>query len=135
MSLMPERLPDEQEAALRVAETRATKGPWHAHFHLVCDHENEAYARSIAECFPFGSGEEQFANADFIAAARQGVPALLAELAEVRAHNERITKAIHAIAYAAIGHGSFELTLTNVLRATKRAMNVIDGLADAEGQS
>jgi hypothetical protein len=85
---MADRLTAEQVEALRTAEAMATKGPWFA----VSDGEDETKAHVIATCAGINGHEQSFANANFIVEARNAMPSLLAELAALRAENQRLYK-------------------------------------------
>jgi hypothetical protein len=71
-------LTDEQYAAIRAREAAATPGPWA----IEWDHDDVTGAPFPVSLGPIGylehHGERDVADAEFIAAAREDVPALLA---------------------------------------------------------
>lgn len=82
----------EQElAAIEARATAATPGPWtasHRHVHGTPDNDEQSGLGLEIEGPPQASGRGQFArgaDATFIAAAREDVPALVAEVRRLRA--------------------------------------------------
>jgi hypothetical protein len=127
---MTGRLTAQQEAALLAAEAKATKGPWFAEYHLVGDNQDETKSNIIADCGDrYQSEREQgWADADFIALAREGVPAMLAELTAVRAERDAIREAVLAIPLAADGALPLMDKVERVLRAVNAARDVACGV-------
>ncbi|MYS69433.1 hypothetical protein GTY88_03160 [Streptomyces sp. SID5926] len=81
---VPARLSSEREAEIFARHEAATPGPWSANAQIgvVTNEAGDPLA-------VFGGGEQDRADAAFVAAAREDVPELLAELAAVRAERDQ----------------------------------------------
>lgn len=104
----------ERRAAIKAREGKATPGPWVANEYASGvdlgykpDHErtwgygcDNSFVCDLndGEYHEYCSQDEQRANAEFIAAARQDIPDLLAEVERLWAENLRIEKAANYLA-------------------------------------
>ncbi len=82
-------LSDADLAAMKERETAATPGPW------KWTHGMDSRARVLAPDETFDVRVDGHVDADFIAHARTDVPALLAEVEELRAENERLQRRLY----------------------------------------
>jgi hypothetical protein len=83
--------------AIRKRAEAATEGPWEVNtadseFAIYFDGDNMAMIE-------YGSIIDGFSNAEFIAHARQDVPALIAEVERLRAENNRIKEEVGVITF------------------------------------
>ncbi|WP_432130548.1 hypothetical protein [Streptomyces tendae] len=85
---VPARLSPEREAEIAARHETATPGPWSANAQIgvVTNEAGDPLA-------VFGGGEQDRADAAFVAAAREDVPKLLAELAAARAKRDQARSA------------------------------------------
>jgi hypothetical protein len=136
------RLTPEQEDALRAADAAATPGPWvNGTEPMEDDSVRVCFFRDGKACewcvalsgdmddghWTAETQRRWRADADFIALAREGVPALLAELDAMRAWKKEVEKLVREIGLAASG-GGFD-RLPRVLKAVNGALDVVCGVS------
>ncbi|MCC9307728.1 hypothetical protein LN042_11570 [Kitasatospora sp. RB6PN24] len=95
-------LTGEQLAAIRQRVNYATDGPWWNDEHEIYAGTIDSYDQWVGETCDPGAGGSGSNNAEFIAHARQDVPALLAEVEQLRAEHARYRAAWHSARHRAI---------------------------------
>ncbi|MGQ3551758.1 hypothetical protein [Streptomyces rochei] len=119
---MNARLSPEREAEIAARAEAATPGPWGTHRDLDAVYTIQARPRTtrdgmendgdIATLAVGRLDAEGYANARFAAHAREDVPALLAELAAVRAERDRYRAAWQSASFRAEARGEGILRIT-----------------------
>ncbi|WP_046248086.1 hypothetical protein [Streptomyces sp. MBT28] len=104
---MNDRLTPSREAEIAARAAAATRGPWGSHRDLDAVYTVQARPRTtrhgmendgIIAALPADRADaESYANARFLAHAREDVPALLAELAAVRAERDQARQRANAV--------------------------------------
>jgi hypothetical protein len=140
---MTNRITQEQEEALRAAEKAATPGPWvngtepedddNVRVCFFRDGKACEWCIALSGDMEDGHWTEETqrrwrADADFIAAARQGVPALLAELDALREWKKDVERLVREIGEAACGRG-FD-RLPKVLKAVNASLDAVCGVSN-----
>jgi hypothetical protein len=88
----PVRLSPEREAEIAARAEAATSGPWEANARIGIVTNKVGDPLAV-----FGGGAQDRADAEFTAHAREDVPALLAELAAVRAERDQAQACVASV--------------------------------------